>query len=69
MSDTDLTPRADRTSRRTALADADARALARLRDDESRITGSRRNQVVKARSLAGLPAAAFLCAAPARPTP
>jgi fatty acid hydroxylase family protein len=45
MSDTDLTFRADRTARRTALADADARALARLRDDESRITGSRRNQV------------------------
>ena len=53
MSDTDLTPRADRTSRRTASTDADARALARLRDDESRITGSRRNQVTLADAARG----------------
>lgn len=45
MSDTDQTARADRASRRTSLAEADARALSRLREDESRITGSRRNQV------------------------
>jgi hypothetical protein len=56
MSDTDLTTRPRRTgrsARRTALADADARALARLRDDESRITGSRRNQVTLRDAAAG----------------
>ncbi len=56
MSDTDLTTRPrrpGRSARRTALADADARALARLRDDESRITGSRRNQVTLRDAAAG----------------
>ncbi|MGN6574711.1 MAG: sterol desaturase family protein [Nocardioides sp.] len=43
MSDTPVT---DRTpDRRTRLAEADARALDRLRADEERITGSRRTQV------------------------
>jgi sterol desaturase/sphingolipid hydroxylase (fatty acid hydroxylase superfamily) len=45
MTETDLTPTTGRAARRTSLADADARALARLRDDESRITGPRRHQV------------------------
>jgi hypothetical protein len=41
MPDTDLTPR--RTTRRSARAEADARAVARLRADEAAMTGSRRN--------------------------
>ena len=46
MSDTDLSRPTDRTTRRTALADADTRALARLRADESGITGGRRTRQV-----------------------
>ncbi len=45
MSDTDTPAPSRTTDRRTRLAEADARALARVRADEERITGSRRTQV------------------------
>ncbi len=50
MSDTDAPAPARTTDRRTRLAEADARALARVRADEERITGSRRTQVTLAAS-------------------